>query len=100
MRARLVRLSEGAIVSDWVEREVIRALDEEGTRKQIGMFPVRLDDPVMQTSEGWASAAWPAQQGAFSGCFKIRCLPSSLKSTWSFNDRASNGISNRLRNEK
>jgi uncharacterized protein YjbI with pentapeptide repeats len=50
----LLILSEGAIASDWVEGEVTRALDEERTRKQVVLFPVRLDDAVMQTSEAWA----------------------------------------------
>ena len=50
----LLILSEGAIASEWVEGEVTRALDEERTRKQVVLFPVRLDDAVMQTSEGWA----------------------------------------------
>jgi uncharacterized protein YjbI with pentapeptide repeats len=50
----LLILSEGAIASDWVEGEVTRALEEERTRKQVVLFPVRLDDAVMQTSEGWA----------------------------------------------
>jgi TIR domain len=48
----LLILSEGA--SDWVEGEVTRALDEERTRKQVVLFPVRLDDAVMQTSKAWA----------------------------------------------
>jgi len=50
----LLILSEGAIASDWVEGEVTRALDEERTRKQVVLFPLRLDDAVMQTTEGWA----------------------------------------------
>jgi TIR domain/Pentapeptide repeats (8 copies) len=50
----LLILSEAAIASDWVEGEVTRALDEERTRKQVVLFPVRIDDAVMQTSEGWA----------------------------------------------
>jgi hypothetical protein len=50
----LLILSESAIASDWVEGEVTRALDEERDRKQIVLFPVRIDDAVMQTSEGWA----------------------------------------------
>jgi hypothetical protein len=50
----LLILSEGAIASDWVEGEVTRALDEERTRKQVVLFPVRLDDAVMQTSQAWA----------------------------------------------
>jgi hypothetical protein len=50
----LLILSEGAIASDWVEGEVTRALDEERTRKQVVLFPVRLDDAVMHTSQAWA----------------------------------------------
>jgi uncharacterized protein YjbI with pentapeptide repeats len=50
----LLILSEGAIASGWVEGEVTRALDEERKRKEIVLFPVRIDDVVMQTSEGWA----------------------------------------------
>ena len=50
----LLILSEGAIASDWVEGEVTRALDEERTRKQVVLFPVRIDEAVMQTSEAWA----------------------------------------------
>jgi hypothetical protein len=50
----LLILSEGAIASDWVEGEVTRALDEERERKEVVLFPVRLDDAVMQTSEAWA----------------------------------------------
>jgi TIR domain/Pentapeptide repeats (8 copies) len=50
----LLILSEGAIASDWVEGEVTTALDEERTRKEIVLFPVRIDDAVMETSEAWA----------------------------------------------
>jgi TIR domain/Pentapeptide repeats (8 copies) len=50
----LLILSEGAIASDWVEREVNGALEEERTRQQAILFPVRIDDAVMQTSEAWA----------------------------------------------
>jgi hypothetical protein len=50
----LLILSEGAIASDWVEGEVTRALDEERARKNVVLFPVRIDDAVMQTSEAWA----------------------------------------------
>jgi hypothetical protein len=50
----LLILSEDAIASDWVEGEVTMALDEERTRQQVVLFPVRIDDAVMQTSEGWA----------------------------------------------
>jgi hypothetical protein len=50
----LLILSEGAVASDWVEGEVTRALDEERTRKQVVLFPVRIDEAVMQTTKGWA----------------------------------------------
>jgi uncharacterized protein YjbI with pentapeptide repeats len=50
----LLILSEGAIASDWVEGEVTRALEEERERKNVVLFPVRIDDAVMQTTEGWA----------------------------------------------
>jgi hypothetical protein len=51
----LLILSEGAIGSDWVEDEVTTAFEEERKRKQIVLFPLRLDDVVMQTSEAWAA---------------------------------------------
>ena len=47
----LLVLSEGAIASDWVEGEVTRALDEERERKQLVLFPIRIDDAVMDTTE-------------------------------------------------
>jgi hypothetical protein len=50
----LLILSEAAIASNWVEGEVTRALDEERTRNQVVLFPVRIDDAVMETSEAWA----------------------------------------------
>src|ERR671929_94080 len=40
----LLILSEHSIESDWVESEVTRSLDEERERKQIVLFPVRIDD--------------------------------------------------------
>jgi hypothetical protein len=64
----LLILSEGAIASDWVEGEVTRALDEERTRKNVVLFPVRLDDAVMQTSEAWARLLWGQRNiGDFTG---------------------------------
>ena len=50
----LLVLSEGAIASDWVEDEVTKALDEERAAQQIVLFPVRLDDAVLETTEAWA----------------------------------------------
>jgi len=49
----LLILSENSIASDWVEDEVNKAFAEERERKQPVLFPVRLDDAVMATSEPW-----------------------------------------------
>jgi uncharacterized protein YjbI with pentapeptide repeats len=51
----LLILSKSAIESDWVEDEVTKAFAEERTRKQLVLFPIRLDDTVMKTTEAWAS---------------------------------------------
>ena len=50
----LLILSERAIGSRWVADEVNKAFAEERDRNQIMLFPVRLDDSVLQTSEPWA----------------------------------------------
>jgi uncharacterized protein YjbI with pentapeptide repeats len=52
----LLILSKHSIKSNWVEKEVKKALEEEDTRKpkQTVLFPIRLDDAVMKTKEAWA----------------------------------------------
>jgi hypothetical protein len=50
----LLILSEHSIKSDWVEDEVSKGFAEERKRGEIVLFPVRLDDAVMDTSEPWA----------------------------------------------
>jgi hypothetical protein len=50
----LVILSEASIASDWVEDEVTNAYDEERERKATLLFPIRIDDAVMKTTEPWA----------------------------------------------
>ena len=50
----LLILSAGAIESDWVEDEVTTAFAEERRRKQLVLFPVRLDDLVIDSDEPWA----------------------------------------------
>jgi hypothetical protein len=50
----LVILSENSIASDWVEDEVQKAFAEERDRKELVLFPVRIDDAVMETPEPWA----------------------------------------------
>jgi uncharacterized protein YjbI with pentapeptide repeats len=50
----LVILSKEAIKSDWVEDEVQKAFAEERDRKELVLFPVRIDDAIMETPEPWA----------------------------------------------
>jgi uncharacterized protein YjbI with pentapeptide repeats len=50
----LLILSEHSVASRWVEGEVTRSLDEERERKQVVLFPVRIDGTVMETTKPWA----------------------------------------------
>ena len=50
----LLILSKSAIESDWVEDEVTKAFAEERARKQLVLFPILLDNAVMETTEAWA----------------------------------------------
>jgi hypothetical protein len=52
----LLVLSEHSVASKWVEDEVKKALQEERTRqpKRLMLFPIRLDDAVMESKEAWA----------------------------------------------
>ena len=48
-------LSRNSIDSNWVEKEVLTAFEEEDSRGQTVLFPVRLDDEVLKTQKAWAS---------------------------------------------
>ena len=50
----LVVLSKASIGSDWVEDEVGKAYAEERSRKEVVLFPIRIDNAVMSTAEPWA----------------------------------------------
>ncbi len=50
----LLILSEQAIACDWVQDEVESALEEERKSGELILFPIRIDDAVMETDEGWA----------------------------------------------
>jgi hypothetical protein len=50
----LLALSESSIASPWVEDEVESAWERERREKRLVLFPVRLDDEVMQTDVAWA----------------------------------------------
>jgi uncharacterized protein YjbI with pentapeptide repeats len=51
----LLVLSKAAIASDWVEDEVDKTFEEERSRGGVVLFPVRLDDSVLETNEAWAA---------------------------------------------
>jgi hypothetical protein len=50
----LLLLSEHSIASTWVENEVEAALEKEDRQQREILFPIRLDDAVMHTSQAWA----------------------------------------------
>jgi TIR domain/Pentapeptide repeats (8 copies) len=50
----LLILSKASIASEWVEDEVNKAYAEERSRKQVVLFPVRIDNAVISTAEPWA----------------------------------------------
>ncbi len=52
----LLVLSEQSLASAWVENEVESALDREGREKRTVLFPIRLDDAVMETQTPWVLA--------------------------------------------
>ena len=51
----LVILSENSINSEYVGDEVEAALEEENKSRRLVLFPIRLDDTVMDTRDDWAA---------------------------------------------
>ncbi|MBN1453083.1 MAG: toll/interleukin-1 receptor domain-containing protein [Anaerolineales bacterium] len=51
----LVILSENSVKSEWVGDEVEAALEEESASGRLVLFPIRLDDAVMDTRDDWAA---------------------------------------------
>jgi uncharacterized protein YjbI with pentapeptide repeats len=49
----LLILSVHSVASDWVEHEVETALAREQEQKRTVLFPIRLDDAVMEIKAGW-----------------------------------------------
>jgi uncharacterized protein YjbI with pentapeptide repeats len=49
----LLILSEHSVTNSWVEKEVETAMESEDEQKKTILFPVRLDDSVMEIKEGW-----------------------------------------------
>jgi hypothetical protein len=52
----MVVLSENSIRSRWVEDEVEAAFEKEDKQRKLVLFPIRLDDAVMETDQAWASS--------------------------------------------
>jgi hypothetical protein len=50
----LVILSKASLASDWVEDQGTKAFAEERSRKETVLFPIRIDNTVMDTGEPWA----------------------------------------------
>ena len=57
-------LSETSIESDWVEHEVNQALEREERDSSLVLFPIRIDDAVMDTGFGWAKRLREAHRPA------------------------------------
>jgi uncharacterized protein YjbI with pentapeptide repeats len=51
----LVILSENSVKSEWVGDEVEGALEEESKSNRLVLFPIRLDDTVLNTRDNWAA---------------------------------------------
>ena len=51
----LIILSENSIKSEWVGDEVEGALEEESKSNRLVLFPIQLDDTVMNTRDDWAA---------------------------------------------
>jgi len=51
----MVLLSEESVKSSWVEKEVETAFEHERQQDRIVLFPLRLDDAVMETKHAWAA---------------------------------------------
>jgi hypothetical protein len=63
----LLIFSEHAVSSSWVEKEVETAFEEEQRRRDLLLFPIRLDYAVMTASASWAADIRRARQiGDFS----------------------------------
>jgi hypothetical protein len=49
----LLVLSKNSVESEWVEKEVETAMEQERRQKRTVLFPIRLDDAVMNIESGW-----------------------------------------------
>jgi TIR domain len=51
----LIVLSKRSVASPWVETEVESAFEREQKEGRTVLFPIRLDNSVMETDEAWAA---------------------------------------------
>jgi hypothetical protein len=51
----MVLLSEYSVKSPWVEKEVETAFENERQQNRTVLFPLRLDEAVMETDQAWAA---------------------------------------------
>jgi hypothetical protein len=51
----LLILSENSINSSWVEKEVETAFEKEVKEQRLVLFPIRVDEAVMESTIGWAA---------------------------------------------
>ena len=49
----LLVLSSNSVQSEWVEKEVETAMEREREQKRSMLFPIRLDESVMEIKNGW-----------------------------------------------
>jgi len=63
----LLILSKYAVNSAWIEREVDAVLHQEIKRGQDVLFPIRLDNAVLESSAGWATRLQHRHIGDFTG---------------------------------
>ena len=52
----LLVLSKHSVQSDWVREEVESCLEREHREKRNLLFPITLDDAIMETNEAWAAS--------------------------------------------
>jgi TIR domain/Pentapeptide repeats (8 copies) len=51
----LLVLSEHSVKSHWIQKEVETAFEKEGRESRMVLFPIRIDEAVMQSEVGWAA---------------------------------------------
>lgn len=73
----ILLLSEHAIASSWVEDEAEAALEKEQRQQREVLFPVRLDESVMQTTKTWAAKL---RRTRHTGNFTIGLIPRHIRS--------------------